>query len=451
MAGDSRDAEPSTSARRYGRLRPGPGLSREIVETHQRSRLRRATIELVATHGYETLTVRRLTKRARISSGTFYSLYRSTDECLVATFDLVCQRASQRVVEAGQNQSEPRRRLGLAIDHLFQDMAAAPQVATFMLRSAPAMGPAFAGELRSSAMRLGFALDTCMSSGSSPPLHPLLLEGIVAGLIRIGRVLVPATGEDGVRAVSAEAVDWIMSLNVPLADAGLPSAAVPPSSGNGPPLPGRLSNGDWEGALGDDRAMILAAAFRIARGGYHHLSVQRICREAGVSRRGFKSQFAGLEDCFISALEERAAGAIEASVNRQTSATSWRCAVGEALTALCSSIEADRDGARVLFIEIAAAGAEGIESRDRLISQVAHALRTTAPEEQGPSELAAEASAAAAWAVLSHRVQDQSAPTSAVLPVLGLLMLAPTLGGPAALGAIQIGGDKKHTVGDRKQ
>jgi AcrR family transcriptional regulator len=409
-------------------------------------------IELVATDGYEALTIRGLAKRARISSGTFYSHYRSTDDCLLSTFDLICQCVSRRMVEVGQNEPEPRRRLDLAVNRLFQDMAAAPQAATFMLRAAPAVGPAFASGLRNSAMRLGVALEFCMRSDNSPPLHPLLLEGIVAGLARIGCVLVPTSEEDEIRELAAEAVEWVISLSALSArDVGF-LAGVSPEGRDALPVPGPLGDSGWEGALGDERAMILAAAFRTARSGYHQLSVPRVCREAGVSRREFNRHFRSLEDCFTSALEERAAGAIAASVRKRAAATTWSCTVYKALRVLCSAIEADRDGARVLFVEITAAGTEGIDCRDRLISQAARTLRTTAPEGRGPSELAAEASSAAAWVILRRVVQDQNSVTTAALTVLALLMLAPVIGGPAALResgieTVDPKRDKKQAVG----
>jgi AcrR family transcriptional regulator len=391
-------------------------------------------IELVASDGYEALTVRRLAKRARISSGTFYSHYRSTEDCLLSTFDLVCQCASQRMVEAGHNESRPQRRLDLAVNRLFQDMAAAPLVATFMLRGAPAVGPAFTNGLRNSAMRLGVALEFCIRSDNSPSLHPLLLEGMVAGLARIGGLLAPTTSaDDDVKAIAAEAVEWISNLVVPSTRVEGQWAAVSPKLAASQPAPDPLRQGAWGEALGDERAMILAAALRIGRRGYHQLTVPEICRKAGVPRRDFNRHFESLEDCFVSALEERATGAIAAFMHKRSASTAGREAAYEALQTLCSGIEADSESARVLFVEITAAGTKGIASRDRLISQAARALRGTAPEGRGPSELAAEASAAAAWVILRRGVQDQSSTMSEALPVLALLMLAPARGGPVAL------------------
>ncbi|HKO37827.1 MAG TPA: TetR/AcrR family transcriptional regulator [Solirubrobacterales bacterium] len=396
-------------------------------------------VELVATHGYEAVTVRGLTKRARVSSGTFYNHYRSTDDCLLSTFDLICRSTSERLLQAGQEEPDPRRRLALAIGCLFRDMAANRQAATFMLRGAPAAGPAFTSRLRNSAMRIGLALEFCLRTGGGPHLPPHLLEGVVAGLARIGRLWLPAATEAEIGEIAAEAAEWIMSLSFPSAQgAELLVAPVPPGRRDGSTAARRLRDGNWQGTLGDERVMILAAAFRIAQcTGYHQLSIPMICREAGVSRRSFNRHFEGLEDCFSAALEERVASAVEASLRRRTPSAPWSTAVCEALEELCDAIEADVDSARVLLVEVSAAGTAGIDSRERQIARIARALQATAPVGREPSELAAEASTAAAWAILRRRASEQSsAATASLLPLLAFLALAPAVGSPAALRAI---------------
>lgn len=435
----------------YRRLRPGPGLSKEEVSAHQRSRLQRAIVEIVAARGYEALTVRGLTKRARVSSGTFYNHYRSTDDCLLSTFDLICQNASERLLAAGQDEPDPHRRLGLAIGCFFQDMAVNPQAAAFMLRAAPAAGPAFTSRLRNSEMRLGLALEFCLRTDDGPHLPPLLLEGVVAGLARVGRVWLPTATEAGLGKVANEAAEWIMGLSFPSMQAAeLLVTAVGPGRRNGPTAARQVPS-DWQGPLGDERVMILAAAFRIARsGGYHQLSIPKICREAGVTRRGFNRHFRGLEDCFASALEERVASAVAASLRRRTPSAFWSAAVFKELEGLCDATEADADCARLLLVEVSAAGTAGLDSRDRQISRIAQALRATAPEDRRPSELASEASTAAAWAILRRRASEQrSAATASLLPVLAFLALTPAVGASAALRAIKNYGDRLRGIKKR--
>ncbi len=423
---------------RYRRLRPGPGLSRDQVAAHQRGRLQRATIELVASHGYEALTVRALAKRARISNGTFYGQYRSTDDCFTSTYHSVCRYVTERMIEAVGQEPEARRRLTLAIDRLFRDMADAPLATTFMLRAAPAAGPAFGARLRSSAMQLGVALDLCLSADAGLRLPPPLLEGAVGGLARVGRVILPTIAEDEVEGLADEVAEWIVSLCLPpAAAAGLPIAPARPHRETGISAAGRLRSGEWGGDPGETRSMAIATAYQIAKSGYHRLSVPRICREAGVSRRDFQRHFKNLEDCLTSALEQRVAAAIVVSVRGEPSSTTWSTAVWKVVEALCAEIEADPDGARVLFAEIFAAGTSGVDSRDRQISRVAQTLRFTAPEGRRPSQLSAEASTAAGWAILGSRASEESIPAAALLPLLAFLALAPTVGAAEALGTIQ--------------
>jgi AcrR family transcriptional regulator len=377
-------------------------------------------IEIVATHGYEALTVRRLTKRARISSGTFYRHYRSTDDCFLATFDRICEQTSDRLLAAGEEEAELRRRLRLGVDRLFRDLAANPQVATFMLRAAPAAGPAFAAPLRNSALRLGAALDSPFRNEGSPQLPRILLEGIVAGLARVGRMRLPETEKHEIREVTAETVSWIISLR-DLSFRGVKAlvASIQPDQRNA--LEVRLPLA--EGKLRDERAMILAAAFRLARSGYHQLTVPKICREAGVPRREFNRHFTDIDDCFLATLEKQVSGAVAASVRGWPGSLNWSQAVCTQLEVLCHLLEDDADSARGLFVEITAAGTRGVDRRDQLISQVAAAMRSKVPEGQRPSALAAEASTAAAWAILERQVPEGRVKTA--LPVLALLAMAP--------------------------
>lgn len=381
-------------------------------------------VELVAAHGFEAVTVRGLAKRARVSSGTFYKHYSSTADCLLCTFDLICARASTRMIEAGQEESEPRQRLAAAAERLYRDIAAAPEAATFMLRSAHTVGPAYATDLWNSAMQLGAAVELCIRGEDGPPLNPLLLEGIVAGLARIGSTVQPASGEEELRRVAAEAVEWTMCIcDSPAADLD-PSdlaARVEDTPGESGSRPRR--GDDWGAVLGDAREMILGATLWIARGGYQQLSIPRICREAGVSRRDFRRYFDSLEECFVVAVEERAAQVVAASVRRRDGNTPGTRTVSGVLRSTCEAIESDPDGARVLLDEITAAGTRGIDSRDRMIARAAHSLRATASEDEEPSEVLAEASIVAVWAILRRQVQDRNPRLAGALPVMNFLIL----------------------------
>lgn len=390
-------------SREYERLRPGPGRSREEVAADQRDRLQRALVELVAEYGYRSLTVRTLSRRARISSGAFYKHYRSTDECFLSTYDLVCRRVGERAAEAGLGGRDPQQRVTLAIERLLGDIATAPDVATFVLRAAPAAGPVFTGTLRGSALHIGRALEDCLRSEGEPSLPQPLLEGVAGGLARIGRLQQSSTPSDQLSAVAEGAAAWVMGVcaaQEPLLRPGV----RPPERYTGPSSAGGSAEDRWAASPGDDRVMILSAAFRVARRGYHHLTVPRICREAGVPRRNFSRHFAGLEDCFSTALELRVTGLLRTWRRNRTVPQTWKGSFQRAHDMLRSAIDGDIDGGRLLLIDIFAAGTQGIDRRDELITQIAQTVRDTAPPGHRPTGLEAEASTAAAWTILAVRL-----------------------------------------------
>lgn len=398
---------------------------------HQRARLQRATVEIVAAGGYEALTVRGLAKRARISSGAFYSLYRGTDDCFLSTYDMIWRCASERSMVAGANERRRSQSLAAAIERLFDDVTAAPQAAAFVFRAAPAAGPAFTSRLRGSEMQYGAVLDFCLRTDGGLQLFPQLLDGVLAGLTRIARVRLLRDEEAEAGRLATETAEWIKSLCV-VADDGTAIPLLREKRAQ-PGSPSSMDGEPERGMPGDERTMILRAAFRVAKRGYHELSIPRICREAGIGRRQFSRHFKDLEECFLSALEDRVSSAVLPYAGEELPLGSWTEAVFTSLGTLCRAIERDRDSARVVLVDTSAAGTAGIESYDRQICQIVRMLRLAAPEGYKPSYLAAEASTAAALTVLARRLWGQtSAPPTELLSTLALLMFAPTLGGPAA-------------------
>jgi AcrR family transcriptional regulator len=400
----------------YRPLRPGPGRSREQVAADQRSRLQRAVIELVAENGYRSLTVRSLAKRAQVSSGVFYRHFRGTDDCFLSTYDLICRHAAERMMEAGQHSRNPRERITRAIERVLLDIVFAPQVATFMLRSAPASGPVFTETLRVSALQVGGALEYLLRTGNGAGLPQPVMEGVVAGLARIGRVEAAGAGIDRIPAVAADTAAWVMGVcGVSPREAGA-WVTVGPHQGHS--ARGRRPDEVMRYTPGDHRGMILSAAIRIARTGYHQLTVSRVCREAGVSRRNFGRYFAGLEECFSVALETRALNLISARRRSRPSQVAWSGSIQRALELIGGTIEGDADGGRLLLVGIFAAGTQGVESRDRLITQIAQTVRATAPADQRPSDLDAEASTTVAWTILAVRLagKGKAAPRPQIDP-----------------------------------
>ena len=89
------------AAERYRRLPTGThGLDPEEVQRDQRARLRTALIELIARRGYRAVRIVDVTKLARVSRPTFYSLYADKEALFLDAYDEISGRAARTVMEA---------------------------------------------------------------------------------------------------------------------------------------------------------------------------------------------------------------------------------------------------------------------------------------------------------------------------------------------------------------
>jgi AcrR family transcriptional regulator len=122
---------------------------------------------------------------------------------------------------------------------------------------------------------------------------------------------------------------------------------------------------------GTSQARLLDAVTQVAtRDGYARLTVERVLREAGVSRATFYQYFASVDDCFWSAYR-RHAEQLEATVAAAARRSEQpQLAMLDALVDLAVSRP---DVARVLMREGLAAGRTGLTERDALIARLDHA------------------------------------------------------------------------------
>src|SRR5271155_5143509 len=89
-----------THAERYRRLPTGThGLDPEEVERDQRARLQTAMVELIARRGYRAVRILDVTKLARVSRPTFYSLYADKEALFLDAYDEIAGRAARTILE----------------------------------------------------------------------------------------------------------------------------------------------------------------------------------------------------------------------------------------------------------------------------------------------------------------------------------------------------------------
>ena len=120
--------------------------------------------------------------------------------------------------------------------------------------------------------------------------------------------------------------------------------------------------------------LVAAMAEACAERGYAQASVAEVARRAGVSSVTFYKQFAGKGDCMLAA-HRQLLGRLLEEVDRATEeegASRARAAIRTSLALFA----ADPPSARLLTVEILAAGPAGVKRHDAMVSAFAERLGT---------------------------------------------------------------------------
>ena len=409
----------------YEKLRPGPGRPEPEVASHQRTRIHAAMIEIAAESGYDAVTVRKLTRLAHVSTGSFYKHFEDKEECFLSTYEQLVLAAARRMVSAQRAGQDWRERLRLGLRTLTEDVAAEPKAARLVLLEPFAVGPAASDRIARAQAISEAVVRASFNQGAGPiAIDSFLVSAIVAGATRVTRARLLAERVEALPELVDQLLEWACSLVGRFAEPPDPSPGLPAD-----PDPDReteRSEGS-RSAAGDERTLALAATAKLAaQGGYGALSTLRIRATAGVSRKSFQANFTGAEDCFLEAVEQLSESALTEATADGVRAHNWATGVHRTVAGLCARLAEDEVLSKLAFVEILAPGLSGIRRRERLVGFAAEHLRRSAPPAHRPARLAAEASTAAAWDAIHRQVRgEQAAQLQAQAPALALLLLAP--------------------------
>jgi AcrR family transcriptional regulator len=121
--------------------------------------------------------------------------------------------------------------------------------------------------------------------------------------------------------------------------------------------------------------LVAAMAEVCAERGYAETSVERVAKQAGVSSVTFYKQFAGKEDCLLAA-HRQLLGRLLEEIDRAGAAVDPTASVRPALHAALAIFAADPPSARLLTVEVLAAGPEGVKRHDAMVEAFADRLGT---------------------------------------------------------------------------
>src|SRR5215210_7586718 len=159
-----------------------------------------------------------------------------------------------------------------------------------------------------------------------------------------------------------------------------------------PNIPRRLPRGthglDPSLVAASQRARLLeAAGHAVADKGYSGATIEDIERGAGVSKKTFYEHFADKLGCFLAAYEAASDELFEHVRAAQDSAEEWAERTRAGIHAYLRWLAAEPALARVFLIEIAAAGPEALERRERLRDRYADRMRELQVSDGVPDEI----------------------------------------------------------------
>jgi len=419
----------------YKRLPHGPHhLGRSEVIAHQRARIHGATIEAVASCGYEETSVKQIIGLAGVSRRSFYEQFANKQVCFLATFDLLATRELQHVRRAYlDSEGSLDERVRASVER-FAHMTDTDRKASVLL-VAEAQTAGVQGVLR-----LVRATNACeqmlaQSFAQAPEAVSLpvpIVRAIAGGLHGAAAAyLREAPGEVD---IVQELLHWTLQFQAPAAERMGEQMALTLStrlreiaSTYGRGLAGA------EAGSRDEHERVLQAVLRLAtREVYATLSAPQIADEANVSIDAFCELFADKEECFLAALDAIGDELLAIAADPGLVSDDWPNAVRRVLAKLMRYLADHPLQTRTLAQEAFFAGPEARERVRELALAIATLLTEGAPA-QAHGRLGTEAIAGAIWHMIRCQVAAGRPQLLAALSEqLAYIVLTPHLGAQQA-------------------
>jgi AcrR family transcriptional regulator len=449
---------------RYRRLPTGAhGLDPEEVQRDQRERLRDALIELIASRGYQAVRILDLTKLARVSRPTFYSLYADKEELFLAAYDDIAARTAQTVLAAYDVEGTQSERI-LAGMRAFGELAAArPDAVSLLVLGAFGAGAkalerrnrtlaALEQSIRSSRDRASGAGRTAGARKRHPHKgegEDLTVKIILGGIREVTAARLRGGHARELPDLAEQLTTWAASYPPKLPaglDSGSPASrrrgkAEPPELASERALraEGRLPSGRHDlprqFIVKSQRERIVdATAAIVATKGLAGLTIPEIARRANVSHQTFYEMYPTKHDAFLGAQKVGLHQALLVTVEAyETHKDNWPHGVAAGLNALIDYLSGEPAHAHLTLVDTFGASPEAIEIRDTALRafaaylspgyELARAAGIDVPE------IAAEAVAGGIWQVLHHYIEDDRiAELPDATPQIVYMTLTPFLG-----------------------
>ena len=395
------------------RLRPGPGVPREVVAADQRKRLMGALVVLADERGYQSLRVEDLIARAGVSRGAFYEQFRSRDDLLLATVGAIGDLAVRDATTAFKRGGSSPVRMRAAIEGLIDFAGAQPEAARLWLVDAYGAGPA-AVERADGALR---GISDLIARGSDEALPAPVVRGLTGAVHRMLATRLRQRHESELAALGRPLAAWIASYRSP---------PVPLRRPRGQPSPGadaRIAPRDQA------ERILLGLCDAVYDKGYAATTLADVAKRAATSIRTFYAHYETKEEAFVDAVDLAQVQSEAAMRTASRRAPDWPHAVRAGLTALCNYYAAEPPLAESVVVEVHAAGEQALRRHEESLAAIGRLLEPGFELTPAAAPIAGAAIPAAIDALLYDAVRAGGGPrVRAIAPTATYLALSPFVG-----------------------
>jgi AcrR family transcriptional regulator len=407
-------------------LRPGPGMAREEVAKNQRERLFGATVACIADKGYEETTVADLLELSGVSRSAFYEHFRDKEECFLATFEGISDKAMALVEEElERNNGSWEARARAALDRTLVkivDEEPAARLCFDGVYTAGAPGrKALEGTLAKFAIVVG---QTVAKIRDGKDLSPEMVRGLLGGMQLVVQIRLRRDEADSLPGVAQDLIEWGLSYEPPPTRLRLAGRRPRADSGHPPPFV----------AYSQAERIIRALAACASERGYPAVTIAEVAARASISQATFYSHFADKEAALVAALDSAAGQLLGVVMPAARRAPDWPNSVRAAIGALCAFGAAEPDLARLAAVESYAAGSIAVDQRDQTIDAVRALIEPGYELAPDVKPLVTDAVVGTVWALLYDKLCSAGPrDLPQVAPLATYMALAPFIGAEAAI------------------
>jgi AcrR family transcriptional regulator len=185
-------------------------FSIEDVTAVRRVRILDAAARVIVEHGYASASVARITRRARVSSRTFYRFFASVEDCLLAIMDMTLDRLGALALDAFDREESWQDGLRMALASALRFLDEEPELTRVCFVEALAAGPA-AVERREHNIQVYRSLVTELAKLDGVNSSPLAVEGVMASVVGIIYARLIAPEQEPLVTLLGPLTGWMMT------------------------------------------------------------------------------------------------------------------------------------------------------------------------------------------------------------------------------------------------